>query len=184
MHRVGALGRCEEKETGKIITDVSAPTLALDWRSLYDANAPDLLRFLRRFTKEAGAAEDLLHDTFARAMGARRLPRPEEARPWLYRIAANVAISDLRRPRVRSSLLFFGVQPSSEVSEVDQVRRALHSIPPDEAVTLTLVLHDGFSRREAAEILGVSEEAVKSRVTRGRLNFIAAYRRLERGLRR
>jgi DNA-directed RNA polymerase specialized sigma24 family protein len=46
------------------------------------------------------------------------------------------------------------------------------------------VLHDGFSRAEAARILGITEEAVKSRLARGRLNFAAAYKRLERGLAR
>jgi len=45
-------------------------------------------------------------------------------------------------------------------------------------------LHEGRSRSEIAAHLGISEEGVKSRLARGRLNFAAAYRRLERGLAR
>jgi RNA polymerase sigma-70 factor (ECF subfamily) len=154
----------------------------LDWRSLYVANAPDLLRFLRRFARETSTAEDLLHDTFARAMAARHQPTDErEARAWLYRIASNTAISELRRRR--PALPLMSPARMAPVEEVDQVRAALRAIPADQAITLTLVLHDGFDRREAAEILGISEEGVKSRLARGRLNFAAAYARLERGLR-
>jgi RNA polymerase sigma-70 factor (ECF subfamily) len=168
----------------EIITNVGARDATVDWRSLYEANAPDLLRFLRRFTRELHTAEDLLHDAFARAMGARHVPPSDEMRPWLYRIATNVAISQLRRSRPLPLLGFLTEPPVAPIGEAEQVRQALHSIPPEQALTLTLVLHEGFSRSEAARILGVSEEAVKSRMARGRINFIAAYQRLERGLSR
>jgi len=46
-----------------------------------------------------------------------------------------------------------------------------------------LVLRErGFTRDEIAEMSGVSPETVKSRLARGEANFVAAYRRLERGL--
>ena len=171
-------------ERPDMVGEISAPT-TLDWRSLYEANAPDLLRFLRRFVRETHTAEDLLHDTFAKAMHARRVPpSTAEARPWLYRIAANTAISHLRRGERRVAETIFGSVEPPAIAEAEQVRQALRSIPPDQAITLTLVLHDGFSRGEAARILGITEEAVKSRLARGRLNFAAAYKRLERGLAR
>jgi RNA polymerase sigma-70 factor (ECF subfamily) len=156
---------------------------AWDWTAVYEANASDLLRFLRRLVGDRHTAEDLLQDTFEDAMRARRRPDDvREARPWLYRIASNAALSHLRR---RSALpLAAGERRVDlDLEEIDQVRTALRSIPAEQALTLTLVLHDGFSRREAAGILNVSEETVKSRLARGRLNFAAAYKRLERGLR-
>jgi RNA polymerase sigma-70 factor, ECF subfamily len=168
-----------------IVAEIGTNAATLDWRLLYEANAPDLLRFLRRFVKETHTAEDLLHDTFARAMRARTTPTDErEARPWLYRIAANVALTHLRRARRFSPLRDLVAHEVPAVGESEQVRQALRSVPPEQALTLTLVLHDGFTRREAAEILGVSDETIKSRIARGRLNFVAAYRRLERGLAR
>ena len=104
----------------------------------------------------------------------------------MFRVATNLAVSHLRRRRVVSFLPFTSEHASAhEAFDVEgaQVRAALRSIPADQAVALVLTLHQGFSRREVAQMLGISEETVKSRVARGRLNFTAAYKRLERGLR-
>ncbi len=43
----------------------------MDWNVAYDVHGPDLLAFLRRVLGDATAAEDLLHDTFVRAIRAR-----------------------------------------------------------------------------------------------------------------
>jgi RNA polymerase sigma-70 factor (ECF subfamily) len=104
----------------------------------------------------------------------------------LFRIATNLAVSHLRRRRLLSFLPFAREHPGEHDAfdvEGAQVRAALRSIPADQAVALVLTLHQGFSRREAAALLGVGEETMKSRIARGRLNFAAAYKRLERGLR-
>jgi RNA polymerase sigma factor (sigma-70 family) len=125
-----------------------------------------------------------MQETFVRALRAKRTPTLTEMRPWLFRIASNLAMTHLRRPRWPDVLsLRRHVMADVPFEEGEQVRQALRSIPPDQAVTLALAFHEGFSRREIAEMLGVTEEAVKSRVARGRLNFTAAYARLERGLR-
>lgn len=167
-------------------TTIDAHVGAADppWEALYDAHASDIARYLRRLVGDADTAADLMQETFARAIHARRRPVPDEMRPWLFRIASNLAMSHLRKPRW-PDLLALRRHPKSETSfeEGEQVRQALRSIPPDQAVTLTLAFHEGFGRREIAEMLGVSEETVKSRIARGRLNFTAAYKRLERGLR-
>jgi RNA polymerase sigma-70 factor (ECF subfamily) len=155
---------------------------------LYDRHAGDLLAFLRRMTGDAGASEELLQETFMRAVrAAGRFPRDAE-RPWLFRVAANLAASHLRRRRLIAFVrLSEVVQPDERGGfdpESHQVRAALRSIPHDQAIALTLHLHSGFSRREIAELLHTSEDTIKSRLGRGRRNFAAAYRRLERGLAR
>ena len=156
-----------------------------DWSALYEAHAPDLLAFLRRTTGDLSLAEDLLQESFARAMGAASKGAPVPARPWLFRIAANLAISHYRRQRIFAFIPLSGEQPA-DVDGYDgvaeQVRATLRSIPRDQAVALTLALHEGFTRREIAEMLETSEESIKSRLARGRRNFAAAYRRLDRGL--
>ena len=148
------------------------------WEALYDAHASDIARYLRRLVGDADTAADLMQETFARAMQAERQPALHEMRPWLFRVASNLAISHLRRPRW-VGILSLRDAPTSEASfeDAEQVRRAMRSIPSDQAVTLTLAFHEGFSRRDIAEMLGVSEDTVKSRIARGRLNFTAAYKR-------
>lgn len=177
------------RAVGVVRAQRSTPTIdahrgAATWEALYDAHASDIAKYLRRLVGDLDTAADLMQETYVRAMRAERQPPVAEMRPWLYRIASNLAMSHLRRPRL-GRLSGLGrhatLDPSTEDSE--HVRQAMRSIPPEQAVTLALAFHEGFARREIAEMLGVSDEAVKSRIARGRLNFTAAYKRLERGLR-
>ena len=57
------------------------------------------------------------------------------------------------------------------------VREAIRSISADQAVALVLHYAHGFTRAEIAELVGRTEETVKSRIARGRRAFLAAYDR-------
>lgn len=156
-----------------------------DWGRAYEQHAPALLRYARRLTKSADEAGDVVQEAFLNAMRSASPPRDDHRlRLWLYRIVSNEIID--RHRRRRFLFLPLGeVQVAAEPidgSELGLVRRALQSIPSEQAVALVLRLHEGRSRSEIAAMLGLSEEGVKSRLARGRLNFAAAYRRLERGL--
>jgi RNA polymerase sigma-70 factor (ECF subfamily) len=156
----------------------------LDWATVYEVHGPDVLAFLRRSMGSASLAEDLLHDTFVRALRAGSHPPVEAVRPWLFTIASRLAISHHRRIRLFAFVPFGDDDRRTEPpgdAEGAQVRQALRSIPRDQAVTLTLALHEGFSRREIAQMLAITEEGVKSRLARGRRSFALAYRALERG---
>lgn len=155
-----------------------------DWAALYLAHGPGILRYLSRLAPDHSTAEDLLHDTFAKAMTAARRPASgDECRRWLYRIASNAAIDRLRRARRfpwlpldrGGALEITGISDQPEV-----VRAALRSIPPDQAAVLVLRVQEGFSRSEIAELHGISEAAVKTRLLRARARFAEAYRRIER----
>lgn len=158
----------------------------VNWTAAYEAHAADLLRYLRRFVRSTERAEDLLQETYVRAIAAEHQPPVDQVRPWLYRIASNLAISQLRRDG-RGRLLSV-IQPPlpapSRIEELEHVRAALRSIPTDQAVALVLTAYQGFSRAEAAAILAISPETLKTRVARGRLNFAAAYARIGHGLSR
>jgi RNA polymerase sigma-70 factor (ECF subfamily) len=171
-------------ERNRTTIDARLGAAEAPWEAIYDAHARDIARYLRRLVGDADVAADLMQETFVKAMHARRRAPVDEMRPWLFRIASNLAVSHLRKPRW-AELLGLRREIRSHVSfeEGEQVRQAMRSIPADQAVTLALAFHEGFSRREIAQMLGVSEETVKSRIARGRLNFTAAYKRLERGLR-
>lgn len=155
---------------------------SVDWAEVYRAHAPALVRYLRRLVRDQELARDLVQDCFHRAMRAGNVPPAGEIRPWLYRIASNLAISAMRKSRLRAVVRFEpSVMPFDGEETSHRVRQALASIPPDQAVALVLQLHEGFTRREIAEMLGRSEDTIKSRLARGRLNFVAAYRRIDRG---
>jgi RNA polymerase sigma-70 factor (ECF subfamily) len=166
--------------------DVTEAETAPDLGRLYERHARAIARYVWRFARDADNAADLVHETFLRAVRTPGIPAEEgRALRWLYRVATNVAIDDVRR---RKRLRFIGIdrmnlgEDTRSNDTVTLVRAALQNIPPEQAATLVLKLHEGFSRAEIAELLGTTEETVKTRLARGRLNFAASFRRMERGL--
>ena len=165
----------------EVVVTAQNVSATVDWDAAYREHGPDLLRYMRRFASSIEVAEELMHEAFARAMRARRYPiESAELRPWLYRIATNLALDHLRRDRRFRFIPFIGREtaPERNSAEIDLVRRALRAIAPDQATALVLRLHEGFSPGEIAQMLDIGETAVKSRLVRGRRAFIAAYEQL------
>lgn len=158
----------------------------LDWDDLYRRHAEELVRFAVKLLGDRERAADLAHETFIQAMRAEdQLRDPGAVRPWLFSIAANRARNELRRRKLIGFLPFTGREHAPGQAfdaEAELVHRALGSIPSDQAIALVLHHQQGFTRREVAAMTDAGEEAVKSRLSRGRANFMSAYRRLERGL--
>ena len=161
-------------------TAVSRET-GLPWRELYDAHAAELVGYLWKLTGDREVATDLMQDTFIAGMrDEAALREPAKARAWLFRIATRLAMKRLRRARLMSFVPFAGTE-RSDVGTPDveglAVRDAMRSISADQAVALVLHYAHGFTRAEIAELVGRSEETVKSRIARGRRAFLAAYDR-------
>jgi RNA polymerase sigma-70 factor (ECF subfamily) len=165
-----------------------AASVSRDWRRTYDEEATTLVRYLAKLTGDREVAADLTQETFVRAIrAAPDLANAATARAWIFQTATNLARNHLRRRRILSFLPFTGLERSERDAfdaTADQVRSVLRSLPFEQAATLLLHYYGGFHRDEIARIHGVSEETVKSRLARGRKNFIAAYRRRDRGLAR
>lgn len=185
--RPGPAERHSTCEVQRAATTVTLPgAMSADWERLYELHALSLVRYLTKLTGDREAATELMQDTFARGLSA-DIRDPGAARAWLFATATNLAVSLARRRRLLRFLPFSGGETAPRGGfdhEAHQVRAALRSISAEHAATLLLHYDAGFGRAEIAAMHGVSEETVKSRLARGRKSFIAAYRRLERGLRR
>jgi RNA polymerase sigma-70 factor (ECF subfamily) len=160
------------------------PADALD--VLYSAHKVRIYSFLLRFLGDPEAADDLTHDTFAKAYAAIGGLTPEHrVLPWLYRIAHNTAIDHVRRTRRVSWLRLGGLVKTREephspdehgrVPERELVRSTLRRLPPENAAALLLHALEGYSYREIAEIQGCSMTAVRSRIARARAAFREHY---------
>jgi RNA polymerase sigma-70 factor (ECF subfamily) len=153
----------------------------LPWRELYDAHAAELVGYLWKLTGDREVATDLMQDTFIAGMrDERTLREPAKARAWLYRIATRLAVKRLRRARLIAFVPFAGTERSTEGTpdpEALDIRQAMRAISPDQAVALVLHYAHGLTRAEIADLVGRSEETVKSRIARGRRAFLAAYDR-------
>jgi RNA polymerase sigma factor (sigma-70 family) len=92
---------------------------------------------------------------------------------WLYRIAHNAALAQVRRKVAvpASDLIAEGpavAGRSSSIDDVQTVRWALAKIPPDFRAALVLREYHDLTYAEIAEIQGIKVETVKTRIARGR----------------
>ena len=105
-------------------------------------------------------------------------------RAWLYKIATNNALRHHRRRRLLAFLPFGGddspglADASADPSKTDirlDIERALLRVPNEQRTALVLHYVEGLKYREIADVLSVSEEAVRKRVARGSEAFRSAY---------
>ncbi|MCI0538927.1 MAG: sigma-70 family RNA polymerase sigma factor [Verrucomicrobiales bacterium] len=124
------------------------------------------------------ASEDAAQDAFLTAWRKfNELREPERLRAWLGQIARNAALGHLRRKRgdapldtVRD-LADESLAPDEVVANEEEaalVREALAKLPETYRLPLVLYYREGQSVRAVAEALGISEDAVKQRLARGR----------------
>jgi RNA polymerase sigma-70 factor (ECF subfamily) len=148
------------------------------------ASRSGLLRDASRIVGYADA-EDVVQDAFERAWRAENVKVNGDLRPWLKRIARNVAF-DVLRKRART-LKLYGVQRDVESAETTTLRRestamvgaALGELPLVQR--RAFVLHDiaGYSSQEIAQFDGVAYETVRSRLFRARRRLREALRWLQ-----
>lgn len=148
--------------------------------ALYEAHRAELFGFLVRMTRDRETAEDLVQETFIRLINEARAGRmPEAVRPWLYRVAANAAISRMRRGATWTRLLPRLVdrrepgRPESDVlrSELEtEIQVALAHLAPDGRAALLLAAQ-GFNGQEIAAFIGRTDGAARTLLCRARIQL-------------
>jgi RNA polymerase sigma-70 factor (ECF subfamily) len=147
----------------------------------FEAYHAELYTFLRRSTRDEGAAEDLLQEAFLRLTREVDAGRtPEHVRGWLYRVASNLAIS--RGRRRTTAFAWIGrygresVGDDIESPEAGVLARertflldTILATLPTEARTALLLSADGFSGEEIAAAIGRSHGATRTLLTRTRV---------------
>jgi RNA polymerase sigma factor (sigma-70 family) len=66
--------------------------------------------------------------------------------------------------------------PEMQAGEVEHIRQVLAQLGPQMRICLLLQLYAGFSQREIATVLNISEKSVSAYVSRGREQFRRLYR--------
>jgi RNA polymerase sigma-70 factor, ECF subfamily len=138
---------------------------------------PVLYRAARAWCRSREEAEDLVQETCARVLARPRLLRGEDELGYLLRAMRNTLISqrraESRRPQTAPLVdeLADGTHTSddpAEEAERRQVFEAIHDLPEEFRDALIAVDIVGLSYREAAQVLGVREGTVTSRLFRAR----------------
>lgn len=153
------------------------------FNDLFSRYEQSLCSYLLRLTGRLARAQELTQETFLRAYRALlRGERWDNPRAWLYRVASRLATDAWRRRRrYRWEPLSGGEADASRGVEATAIERtavqaALNALPPRYRIPLVLYVCDGRSVAEVAETLGLSNSAVKMRLSRAREMFRSAYR--------
>ena len=144
-----------------------------DFDRIYRQEAQGLYGFLAYRTGDTALAEDLLADTFERALRARRGfdRRRGTERNWLYAIALNLLRDHARRSAAAERALERTGPAATSVDPPpfearDAVQRALHVLSPEEREAIALRFGAELTVPEMAEALGEPLTTVEGRVYR------------------
>src|SRR4051794_23736973 len=129
-------------------------------------------------------AEDAMQDVFLRAYGALRADdRPLTLRAWLYRVAHNRCIDQLRRPLPAAIDLFDLTRGPSLQDPLEQAERRedmrrlvsdVRRLPEQQRSALLMREMEGLTYKELSDALAVSVPAVKSLLVRARIGLVEA----------
>jgi RNA polymerase sigma-70 factor (ECF subfamily) len=170
------------------IRDVSSPedsevTLDAFQKGLVDL-LPRLRRFARALTGSAVDADDLVQAAVERGLERRDQWRPgTRLDSWMFTIMRNAWI-DETRSRGRRGRIFAPPEAGEHVAgsdgeaiharlEAREVAAAMGRLPEDQRLAVALVLVEGLSYREAAEVLDIPMGTLTSRLVRGRQALLA-----------
>lgn len=147
------------------------------------------VRLASRMLGQADAAEDVAQEAFIRVWKhAVNFDSPDKAgakfTTWLYKIVLNLCIDEKRKRR------FIGIDAVAEKAddgppaeqELQQkeqslrVKKALAALPDRQRAALLLCFYEGYSNKEAAQMLDVSVKAMESLLVRSRKHLRLALR--------
>ncbi|MBI1295104.1 sigma-70 family RNA polymerase sigma factor [bacterium] len=150
---------------------------------LYDRHAAGVLGLIVRIVREQSIAEELLQETFWQVwQKAEQFQGSGSAAAWIYRVARNRSLDQLRRQQARPQLHSNGAERLDQVaaprrastdSQVERmwerghVQSALAQIPDEQRVCLELAYFEGLTQQQIAEHTSTPLGTVKTRLRIG-----------------
>ena len=151
---------------------------SLQFDSLYRTSASDVFAYAASLLHDRSAAEDVTAQAFERAYRRRASfdARRGSARAWLFGIARNAALDELRRRSRLATLVADPEDPAAAGAFADDdaetaarratVRAALKALDPRDRELVALKFHAGLSNAEIALVLQTSESNAGTRLHR------------------
>jgi RNA polymerase sigma-70 factor (ECF subfamily) len=146
------------------------------YRSI-EAEIPRLRRYARALARDTAAADDLVQDCLARALGKLHLwQEGSDLRAWLFTILHNQYVNQVRRAvREGVAVGLSETEPMLNQAphqgkrlELRDLERAIAKLPDEQRAVVLLVGLEGMRYEEVAEIFDVPIGTVRSRLSRGR----------------
>jgi len=152
---------------------------------------PRILNFIYRFMDNRQLAEDLAQEVFMKVYKSAHHYRPRsQFQTWLYTIAKNTCLNELRRNRrqmvsidepvasgtqgLKQKISDPRANPAGELLQKEKkalIRAAIDDLPDNQRMAVILRRYENFSYAEIAATLNVTDKAVKSLLSRAKLNL-------------
>jgi RNA polymerase sigma factor (sigma-70 family) len=140
---------------------------------LFDRYQASLYGFYSKMTQDRTVSEDLVQEVFLRILRYRQTYRPGTTfRAWMYQIARNTRLDQVRKTRPETPFASEPVAPTSlsdsaqRQQEAAMLQNALMQLPEDKREILILSRFQELKYDEIAALLGCEVGAVKVRVHR------------------
>ena len=190
LHAPAALNRTRLSVSGPLLRLRSDEQLVALFRAgnedafqtIHDRYRQRMFAYCRQMLAGSrGDAEDATQDVFLKAFRALRSDdRPVTLRAWLYRVAHNRCIDQIRRPQPAQEDIFdMGrtpvADPFAETERREDLRRLVADIgrlPDAQRSALLMREMDGLSYQELAAALDVTVPAIKSLLVRARIGLV------------
>ncbi len=164
----------------------------VEFARLVETYSPMIYRLGLKMLNNPQDAEDILQETFIKAYKhIAKFDGRSNVSTWLYRIATNEALMSLRRKHPEATSFenpsVYDTEPQVPLQIVDwcclpeeefltsegraRLDEAAERLPANLRVAFVLRDIEGLSTRETAEVLEISEMAVKTRLSRARLRL-------------
>jgi len=151
---------------------------------------PRLRRLARALARSPADADDLVQLAVERGLARRDQWRPgTRLDSWMFRIMKNAWIDETRARSRRSAVLapeedgarvgYDGAGAMGARLEARAVEAAMARLPEEQRLAVALVLVEGLSYGEAAEVLEIPPGTLTSRLVRGRMALLAQLRDAE-----
>jgi RNA polymerase sigma factor (sigma-70 family) len=143
----------------------------LDFEALYRSARDDVYAYVATLLRDRAAAEDVTAAAFERAYRKQRLFKAARGseRAWLFGIARNAALDELRRRKRTAGLAFDPPAPQDDIDRAlsrAAVREALAELPARDRELIALKFHAGLDNAELASVLGLSVSNAGTRLHR------------------
>jgi RNA polymerase sigma-70 factor (ECF subfamily) len=154
---------------------------------LFDRYQAPLFNFYSKMTQDRTVSEDLVQEVFLRILRYRQTYRPDTTfRTWMYQIARNTRLDQVRKTRPEAPFASEPVAPTSlnsaqQQQEAALLQRALMRLPEDKRELLVLSRFQELKYDEIARLLGCEVGAVKVRVHRALQQLRQIFLQLESG---
>jgi RNA polymerase sigma-70 factor (ECF subfamily) len=172
----------------KIMTEVAEGNLAA-FRIIVELHHKPLISFIARYTGDRDSAEDIAQEVFLRVFKAAKDYKPQaKFRTWLFTIATNLCLNELRDIKNSSKLVdlsdlheqeypiaapaTFSPEKAAQNAELSMaVRKAIQNLPENQRIAIVLRQYNDFSYNEISKIMDISTSAAESLIQRARQNL-------------